>query len=258
MMPFISFLIFIFIFGTLVGSFLNVCIYRLPREESIVFPRSRCPSCYRTLGFFDLIPIFSHLFLKGRCRYCGGKISPFYSLVEALTGIIFLLVVFNFGLSLSALALVVFSSLLIVIFFIDLKHKIIPNTLTYPGIVFGLGVSLLPPPLLVKFLDSLFALILGGGFFLLIAFVSRGGMGGGDIKLAGMMGAYLGCKDLILALFLSFALGALAGLFLILLKVKSRKDYLPFGPSLVVGTFLVLFWGEELWQWYCQMSGLRF
>lgn len=248
-MPELLIFIILFIVGTVVGSFLNVCIYRIPREESVVLPPSHCPYCNTTLKFIDLIPIISFIIQKGRCRYCGEKISLRYPLVESITGIIFILTYTSYGISLKGLIFLIFSSSLIVIFFIDLSFQIIPNVVTYPGIVLGLFFS----HWTVGLKDALYGFILGVSIFLILGLLWKGGMGGGDIKLAGMMGTFLGVKSLIFALFFSFLLGSFVGIILIILKLKTLKTHIPFGPFLVVGSFLLLFYQEQIlkfWKWY--------
>jgi leader peptidase (prepilin peptidase)/N-methyltransferase len=255
-------LIFVFILGAFVGSFLNVCIYRIPKEESIIIPSSHCTSCNHPLSPIDLIPILSYFIQRGKCRYCGEPFSWRYPLVEFLTAVFFLLIVAIYKITFISFILIIFTSLLIVIFFIDLDHQIIPNSLTYPGIVFGLITSFKNPiaeSFKFAFLGSLF----GGVLFLSIAFLSsflfsKEGMGGGDIKLACMMGAFLGFKNLIIAIFLSFTIGGIVGIFLMRLKVKGRKDYIPFGPALVSGTFLALFFGKQILSWYSSKTGFSF
>jgi leader peptidase (prepilin peptidase)/N-methyltransferase len=244
--------IFLFIFGTLVGSFLNVCIYRIPREESIVSPPSHCPNCSTPLKPFELIPLISFLILKGKCRYCKNPISLRYPFVELITGIIFVLIFKNYGISLKGLSFLIFSCSLIVIFFIDLSFQIIPDIITYPGILVGLILS----PWTVGLKNSFSGFIIGISIFFLIAFIWKGGMGGGDIKMAGMMGSFLGIKSLIFALFLSFLFGSIIGIILAIFKFKTLKVYIPFGPFLVVGSFSLIFYGEkvlEFWNWYLKI-----
>jgi len=239
-----------FIFGLAIGSFLNVCIYRLPRQESIVSPGSRCPYCGHSLGAGDLIPLVSFIMLNRKCRYCGKEISLRYFFVELITALLFVAVYVRFMFyersPLLFVSYLILCSGLIVITFIDLEHKLIPDKITYPGMAVGLIISLFSG----KFLPSLFGLAIGVGLLYLIVFLSRGGMGGGDVKLAAMLGAFLGWKLLLLNLFLSFLFGGVIATILLLLKIKGRKDYIPFGPYLALAGIVTIFWGRQILFWY--------
>lgn len=249
-----------FIFGLIIGSFLNVCIYRLPRDLSIIRPSSSCPVCKNQIKPWDNIPLVSYILLRGKCRKCGERISIRYPLVELLNGILYLAVFNSFGYGWHLPILFVFVSAMVVITFIDLDFQIIPDVITLPGIVIGVISSsfLLPDPFLdinstktiVGFTNSLIGLFLGGGLFYLIAIVSRGGMGGGDIKMMGMVGAFMGWKSILLVTFIGSLLGSIAGIFLILLKGKGRKTRVPFGPFLALGSIITLFFGGTILKWY--------
>ncbi len=240
-------MVLVFLAGICAGSFLNVCIYRIPQGKSVVFPPSCCPCCAHTLGFVDLIPVISYLALNKKCRYCGCQISPRYPAVELFAGLLFVLAVTKYGLTIAALRAVVLFSILIPAALIDLDHKIIPDKLNLAGIFLGI-------PLIVQskelFFSSVAGFLAGGGLLLLIAVVSRGGMGGGDIKLAAVMGLLLGWKCLLAALFLAFAAGGVTGILLLLLKVKNRKDAIPFGPFLALGAIAAALAGDKLVCWY--------
>ena len=241
-----------FLFGSIIGSFLNVCIHRIPRGESIVFPPSHCPGCSEKIAPGDNIPILSYLLLRGRCRHCGGGISPVYPLVELLTALLFLYFTCRFGLSRVLLPYLIFLSAMIVIFFIDLFHQIIPDVISLPGILVGLALTPLLPH---SFLEGVIGVLAGGGFFLSVAVISekllgKPGMGGGDIKLAAMMGAFLGWKLLIVAVFLALLTGSAVGIILMALKKKGRRDPIPFGPFLALGGILTCLWGPVLLEWY--------
>ena len=257
------FYVVIFLFGLTIGSFLNCVIYRLEKKESFLKGRSYCPNCKHILNWQDLIPVFSFLWLQGKCRYCRKSISWQYPMVELVTGLMFLLIFLasrdlaqpdNF-LLFNTVYLWILTSLLIVIFVYDLKHYIIPDSIVYPGIViaiiyqlfriwnfghwdlFGisnLGISILP------------------AFFLLAIILFSGGrwMGMGDFKLAILMGLILGWPNILFALFSAFSLGAIIGLGLIATKKKGLKSEIPFGPFLITGTFLALFWGQSAIDWY--------
>lgn len=237
------------VFGAAIGSFLNVCIWRIPEEKSIVFPSSRCPKCGAPIRPWDNIPILSWFLLRGRCRDCGGAISPRYPLVELLTGLLSLALCRLYGPGLPYLAAFLFASALVVISFIDLDHQIIPDVISLPGIpvffllaVFVMGVG---------FWDSLLGVLAGGGFLYLIAvgyelLTKREGMGGGDIKLLAMIGAFLGWQSLFFVVFMSSILGALVGVVLIATRGKDMKYAVPFGPFLSVAAAMYPFVGVQL------------
>lgn len=241
------------ILGAMVGSFLNVCIYRLPREESIVSPGSRCPHCKTPIRFYDNIPIISFLLLGGKCRYCHHSISIQYPVIEGITALSSLFLFVHFGVSLSYIIYFAFVSALIVITAIDLYHQIIPDVISLPGIGAGVLASLILPN--ISFWDSLIGLISGGGILFLVAtgyqwLFKREGMGGGDVKLLAMIGAFLGWKAVILTILLSSLIGSIVGVVLILIKGKDFKYAIPFGPFLSLGAALSLFFGEDLIRWY--------
>ncbi|HZX21488.1 MAG TPA: prepilin peptidase [Clostridia bacterium] len=246
-------LIFIFALGLLTGSFLNVCIYRIPVNQSITFPPSHCTNCKTKLKPVDLIPVLSYLIYKGKCRYCGEKISLQYPLVEILNGLIYILIFINFGYSMEFIFYSILSSLLIVIGVIDYKHTIIPDGLIIFGLIAGSIYRFILPPVLkleIPWIDSILGLLIGGGFFLLIAIVIDGGMGGGDIKLMGMLGFFLGFKKIIMVTFLSFFIGALFTLPLLALKKKGRKDMIPFGPFIALSALITMLYYNELLNLY--------
>jgi len=237
---------YVFIIGLMAGSFLNVCIYRLPRGESVVFPKSHCPSCDAPILARDNIPAVSYLLLAGKCRHCGAAISPAYPAVEITTGVLLAALYHKFGFTWEMLIYSVVAAALLVIAMIDFEHKIIPDSITLPGIAFGLAAGYY----LVGWRDSLMGLAVGGGLFYLLAVLSRGGMGGGDIKFIAAAGALLGWQKVLLIIFLGAFLGSCVGLPLILMKKKSRKSEIPFGPFLAAGTLAVIFFGNELIQLY--------
>jgi len=241
------------IFGAIVGSFLNVCICRLPRGESIITPGSHCPHCQTPIRFYDNIPLVSYLFLGGKCRYCKGNISFQYPLVEGITALSSFLLFVRFGLSWSYLFYFIFVAGLIVITGIDLFHQIIPDVISLPGIGLGLLASLIIPHL--TFLNSLMGILLGGGSLFLVATLyqwlfKREGMGGGDVKLLAMIGAFLGWKAVILTILLSSLIGSISGVIIMVLKGKDFKYAIPFGPFLSLGAAISLFYGERIITWY--------
>lgn len=251
--------ILIFILGIIIGSFLNVCIYRIPREESLAYPSSHCTYCSHPLKWYDLVPIFSFLSLRGRCRYCGEIISPQYPIVELLNGIIYLLAFYHFGLSIDFVFYSFLVSILIVISFIDYYHHIIPDGL----ILIILSSSIIYKALIyfvykmpLSFSDSISSFIGAGILFIIIALVSNGGMGGGDIKLIAVLGFILGLKKTILNTLLSFLIGAVISVFLLLSGKKGRKDAIPFGPFINISFLISAFWGDRIILWYIKLMML--
>jgi len=236
------------VLGLIVGSFLNVCIHRLPRNESLITPSSRCPSCHHPVRWWDNIPVISFMILGGRCRDCGRPISWRYPIVEFVNGIGYLLLVWRFGVGGQTVIYALLYSSLLVITFIDLDHQIIPDRITLPGMIVGLIASSLILP--IGFLDGLIGLLLGGALFYGVAVASRGGMGGGDIKLIAMIGAFLGWKQALLTIFIGALAGSVIGLFLMAFRGKSRKYPVPFGPFLSLGAVVSLFAGPVIWSWY--------
>jgi len=236
------------VLGLIIGSFLNVCIHRIPLNESVLSPASRCPSCRHPVRWRDNIPVISFLLLLGRCRDCGQPISWRYPLVELANGLGYALLVWRFGVGLETVVYALLLSSLLVITFIDLDHQIIPDRITLPGMIIGLVASTLILPL--GFLNALVGLLLGGSLFYGVAMASRGGMGGGDIKLIAMIGAFLGWREALLTIFIGALTGSVIGIFLIAFKGKSRKYPVPFGPFLSLGALISLFSGSAIWAWY--------
>jgi leader peptidase (prepilin peptidase)/N-methyltransferase len=241
----------VFVFGLIIGSFCNVVIYRLPQGKSIIRPGSHCRSCAAFIQPWDNIPVLSYLLLKGRCRDCKERFSPRYPFVELSSGVLYLLLWRKFGLTIPFAVSALFTSGLLIITFIDLDHKIIPNIITLPGLAIGLGLSVWG--LLITPLASVLGLLVGGSLFYLIAVVSRGGMGGGDIKLIAMIGAFLGWQGALFTIFSGALLGSLVGMILMLLGKKGRKDKVPFGPFLSCGAILFMLSGDDLIQWYLNL-----
>jgi leader peptidase (prepilin peptidase) / N-methyltransferase len=250
-----------FFFGAIVGSFLNVCIHRLPKHESVVWPASHCPSCAGPIAVYDNIPILSYFFLGGRCRTCRALISPRYPIIELANGVGYGIILWQFGLGWPSAAYALLFSALLVISAIDLSHQIIPDRITLPGIVLGLLCASMILP--VGLLDSVLGVLVGGGLLWALAWASpylfgREGMGGGDIKLLAMIGAFLGWKPVLLTIMVGALVGSVIGLGLIALKVMRRDQYLPFGPFLALGAVVSLFFYRELLTWYLGLiSGSR-
>jgi leader peptidase (prepilin peptidase)/N-methyltransferase len=245
-----------FIFGALIGSFLNVCILRIPAGRSIAYPPSHCPRCRAPIRWYDNIPMISYLILMGRCRSCRGPISFRYPLVEFLTALFSLAAMIKFGPSISYLIYLTFVSSLVVITFIDLDHQIIPDVISLPGIPLGFLASFIVPEITYK--ESLIGIILGGGVLLLIAIgyeyiAKMEGMGGGDVKLLAMIGAFLGWKGVLFTVFSGSLIGTVIGVTIMVAKGKDSKYAIPFGPFLSMGALLYLFFGEEIIYWYLGM-----
>lgn len=239
--------LFIGVIGSILGSFLNVCIYRLPLGKSIIYPSSHCTHCEHRLGILDLIPIASYLLLRGKCRYCGKAISPRYAIIEFTTGLLFLVCYFVLGYSALCIKAMIFTAFFIVISVIDYDHRLILDKVLFCLAITGVLIEALFPQ--HGWWDLLQAAVAGGLLFLVIALVSRGGMGMGDVKFAAVLGLYFGFKLSLLIFWLAFFLGGLAGV-MALLCGKSRKEALPFGPFLCLAAWIGMLYGEPLIQWY--------
>ena len=238
--------------GLAVGSFLNVCIHRLPRQESLASPGSRCPQCGAPLRWYDNIPLLSYIILGGRCRRCRAAISMMYPLVEFVTALVFLAAYFLFGPSPLLVARLVFACAMIVLFVVDLEHRILPNVITIPGIIAGFVFSLFLPP---GWLGSLIGIVAGGGVLLLMAemyyrFRKEEGLGMGDVKMLAMIGAFLGWKLMLVTLVLGSFLGSFIGIGMIALKRGDMKYALPFGTFLAIGAIVASVSGDAILQWY--------
>lgn len=236
------------VLGLVIGSFLNVVILRLPEHRSLWWPGSSCPGCGVAIAWHDNIPILSFAMLRGRCRACGMVIAWQYPVVEAATALLFVLAYARFGPTLHLGVALVLLSTLVVITGIDLQHQIIPDVITVPGIVAGLLANLATGR--VPWLDSVIGIALGGGIFFVIIVASGGGMGGGDMKLGAMLGAFLGWKIALVSLFVAVLIGGVLAGALLLSGRRGRKDPVPFGPFLALGGAVGLFWGEHLLAWY--------
>ena len=237
-----------FVLGSIVASFANVCIHRLPLRQSVVYPASRCPSCQHPLRPWHNLPFVSFIALRGRCAFCQARISWRYPLVESLGGLLYLLGYHQLGLSVNAVAYALLVTALLVVSFIDLAYMIIPDAVTLPGLAVGVAIGLLPSS--IGFANAVAGACLGGGIFLLIALIYPAGMGGGDVKLIAMIGAFVGWQAVLVTIILSAFCGAVCGLTLILLGLKGRRDPIPFGPFLAVGGIAAMLWGEALLAWY--------
>ncbi|NLV71623.1 MAG: prepilin peptidase [Actinobacteria bacterium] len=245
-MPYVVYA-FSLLLGLVLGSFLNVVIYRLPRHESLIRPGSRCPGCGTSIHCYDNIPVLSWLVLRGRCRACQMRISCRYPLVEAITGLAFLLAMWRFGLTWPVLVAWAFIAAMVAIAFIDYDHMIIPNKIVLPGALLGLiaSVALEPQRWWVYVAGSLGA----AAFMLVLAMLWPGGMGPGDIKMALFMGAVLGAHVMV-ALFAAFLFGSIAGIYMMVVQKRSRKAKIPFGPYLALGAVLAVLLGETILRNY--------
>lgn len=243
-------IIYIFILGLIIGSFLNVCIYRIPKEESISYPPSHCSSCGSRLGVLDLIPVISYVLLKGRCRYCGEKISLQYPIIEVITALLFLALYGKYGLTVTFAANCFFIALLLVIAVIDYKTE----EVYFRSIITGIagGVVLLVYCYLFKLpvADKIIGAGIGYGVIAMIILLSKGGMGWGDAEICLLCGLFTGLKLTILALFLSFIIGAAAALILIIAKIKKRTDFIPFGPYIALASIISVLAGNSIINWY--------
>ena len=240
--------LFCFLVGIVVGSFLNVCIWRLPREESIIRPGSHCPACSTLLGVRDLVPILSWIFLRGKCRFCGARISPRYPAVELLTGGLFFVTYLHYGPSWEMAAAMLFSAFMVAITFIDLDHQIILDGMLALLAASGFAVQLATGA--VGFWSMWLGALAGGGLLLVLAIISRGGMGGGDVKFAAALGFWLGWPGILLGLFIGFVSGGFISLLLLVTGLRGRKDFIPFGPFIALGAWITLLYGKQILAWY--------
>lgn len=258
--------VIVFIFGAIIGSFLNVCIYRMPLAKSVVWPGSHCPQCEKRIPWYDNVPFISYLLLGGRCRFCKKKISPLYLFVELLTAVVFVIFYRHFGLGYNFIVFLLFVCSLIIATFIDIKHRIIPDEISVGGLIVGFiltsvkGLSL--KPLSFNFspmLNSFLGIIIGGGIIYLTGYLfdlvyfkllkkppiqgETESMGGGDIKLLAMIGAFLGWQRVLLTFFLAPFFGAVIGI----INLVSKKDHtIPYGPFLSLAAVLSLFWADKI------------
>ena len=240
-----------FVFGLAAGSFLNVVIYRLPRGESIVFPSSHCPECGHELSVIELIPVLSYLIQRGRCRECGEAISARYPLVELGTGLVFVINGYFFDNPVTALAGIFLASLLLVLSVIDLDHYVLPDKLTLTGLAAGLVIAFFRPD--SHPLHAVAGVFAGGGFLFVIAMVSKGGLGGGDIKMMAFVGSFLGPVLVMLAIFAGAFFGLIANIPGLISGDVGMKSRLPFGPFLALASIIMWFFGDTLLSWYLNL-----
>lgn len=249
-------IIFSFLFGLILGSFLNVCIHRIPLKKSIVNPPSSCPNCDEKITFYDNIPLISYIILLGRCRRCGESIPLRYPIVELITGLLSVSLLLRYGLGHQYPLYLLFSASLVVVSFIDLQHKIIPDILSLPGILIGLSASVILGH--ISWTESLIGIIGGGGSLYLVAvcfekLTGKEGMGGGDIKLLAMIGAWMGWRPLPFIILISSMSGAIIGGGSLLLSRRGLRTRIPYGPFLAIGAMVYLFFGRVLVLWYFRL-----
>lgn len=251
--------------GAIWGSFLNVCIHRIPLEESVVFPNSRCPACRYQIAWHDNIPVISWLLLRGRCRNCQKPISPVYPLIESITALLTLTTLHHFGLTPTGIALTALGYALLTLTVIDLHHYILPDVITLPGVALGVILSLLPwfSPPLASWQNALIGVGAGGGGLWLFGwlfqrFTGKEGMGLGDVKLTAMIGAWLGWQALPFTIFAGALIGSVVGLLWIALSGRDRSLPIPFGPYLALGAWGYLHFGPAVYGWYLGRPLLMF
>ena len=260
-------LIFFFILGAVFGSFLNVCIYRLPRGESIFHPPSHCPHCKKKIALIDLVPIISYVFLRGKCRYCQSPISFRYPLVEIITGLSFVLTAMAFPPQknfLDFMFALIFVFFMIMVFFSDLETQVVPDAANFGGIVFGLtfnflrGLNSSGEAIFAPFLSAFSGMILGSALLFLIGWLGKivfkkDAMGEGDLYLGAFLGAYLGWQGVLLSIFLAYLLAGVFCIGLLLMRKVKLEEYIPFGPALALGGAITLFFGPQIIAWYVGM-----
>jgi leader peptidase (prepilin peptidase)/N-methyltransferase len=273
--------IYVFLFGLIIGSFLNVCIIRIPSGKSIVMPASACPQCGTPIRPYDNIPVLSYVFLGGKCRACKTRISPMYPAVELLTGLLFFACYYAFGLTTETLKWTVFSAILIVLVFTDLRERILPDAVNYTGFGLGLVLSLFtkaidgtanwisnrafdfpPPAPVLSLVDAAIGAAAGSGALWLVSELylrlrKREGMGMGDVKMMLMVGAFLGLKRTLLTIFAGSLLGSVLGIAFILARRKDSTYELPFGTFLGMAALLVVFFGTPVVNWYQSLLMVR-
>ncbi len=243
----------VFCLGLIIGSFLTVCIHRIPINRSIVSPRSACPTCRHTVRWYDNIPVLSFILLLGKCRKCQVAIPIRYPIIELTNALGYTAILWRFGWGWESVVYGLFFSALLTITWIDWDYQIIPDVISLPGIIIGVATASTVLP--TGFVNSILGIVVGGGILWFMAWLSpflfgKEGLGGGDIKLLAMVGAFLGWKATLTTLMLASVVGAVVGIILILVKVLKRGQYIPFGPYLALGATLTLFYGAELMDWY--------
>jgi leader peptidase (prepilin peptidase)/N-methyltransferase len=251
-------IVFVFIFGLIIGSFLNVVIYRLPEHQSIVSPPSHCPRCGKQIKPYDNIPLLSYIILRGKCRYCGSRISPRYPAVELITGLLAAGLFIKYGFSVDLIGFFILSACLIAITFIDIDHRIIPNTISYPGTIIGFAASFFVS--INNPINATIGILTGAGILFATAFIYKAvtgveGMGMGDVKLMAMIGAFLGWEAAIFTIIISAFIGSIVGVSLVLFAGKGRRYAIPYGPFISASAIIYLFYGQTFIHIYLRMTG---
>ncbi len=250
--------VFVFIFGLIIGSFLNVVIYRLPDNQSIVSPPSHCPICGKPIKPYDNIPLLSYIILRGKCRYCGSRISLRYPAVELITGLTAAGLFIKYGFNVDFIVFFILSACLIAITFIDIDYRIIPNTISYPGIIIGFAASFFVS--INNPINAAIGILTGAGILFSTAFIYKAvtgveGMGMGDVKLMAMIGAFLGWEAVLYTIIISAFIGSIVGVLLVLLAGKGRRYAIPYGPFISASAISYLFYGQILIHSYLRMIG---
>ncbi len=245
------------VLGLAIGSFLNVVIHRLPRKLSLVSPASQCPGCGSAIAWYDNLPVISYVLLRGRCRACRAAIGIRYPIVELVTALLFVAHYFVFGWTPLLASRLVLASAMVALFAIDMEHRVLPNALTLPGVAMGLAASLVLPP---GIRDSVLGVLIGGGFLWIVGeayfrYAGEEGMGGGDVKMLAMIGAFLGWKLTLLTLVVASIAGGLTGLVILALKRGGLKYALPFGTFLSLAAVTASLWGDRIVAWYLGQPG---
>lgn len=243
---------YIFVLGLILGSFFNVCIYRIPKGESIAFPPSHCTSCDNEIKWYDLIPVISYIILRGRCRHCGQNISVRYPIIELITGLLYLGIYIEYGMTIGTLKYIVLVSLLIIIGMIDFDTTDVYDSTIIAGAAAGVIFVIAALILKTDALSLVFGALLGGGVIAVIIILTKG-MGWGDAEICLICGLFLGFKLTIVMMFLSFIIGGLSGIILLLLKLKTSKDYIPFGPSIALAGIITILFGQYILNFYMAM-----
>lgn len=247
----VVYLMLFFLLGLIFGSFFNVVGLRIPKKESIVYPNSHCPSCQHELSWFENIPVLSYIILKGKCRHCKTHISPIYPVVELVTGFLYAFTFYKLGFQMELAIGLLLASLLVIITVSDWVYMLIPNRVLLFFLVFIVGLRIVEP--LDPWWDVLLGAAVGFGILYLLAVVSKGGMGGGDIKLFFVLGLFLGTKATVMTLFLASIIGAIFGFIQIILKGYEKRRPIPFGPFIAIGAILAYFYTDEMINWYIEM-----
>jgi len=245
-------IIIVFLYGITIGSFLNVCIYRLPAGQSVILTRSHCTKCEKDIRFYDLIPIISYIFLNGKCRFCSEKISIRYPIIELLNGILYIIAFLKFGISAETILYCLLSSVLLVIVIIDYEHQIIPNELVIVTIAIGIFYNILKG----EIVHQIIGFFAASSILYLIAIISKGGIGGGDIKMVAAFGFCIGWQKILLSLFLGSLVGSVVAIYLMFYKNYNRKTAVPFGPFIAIGIYISIMYGTDLINWYLKVFNI--